>query len=66
MTLDPKNYPLGFKDALTSGDIPVTWANMKYRMIYTNIGHGSKIFDDPLQDDFFARALLWLGRREQS
>jgi type 1 glutamine amidotransferase len=66
MTLDPKNYPLGFKDTLTGGDIPVTWTNMKYRMIYTNMGHGSKIFDDPLQDDFFARALLWLGRSEQS
>jgi type 1 glutamine amidotransferase len=65
MTLDPKNYPLGFKDTLTGGDIPVTWTNTKYRMIYTNMGHGSKIFDDPQQNDFFARALLWLGRGTQ-
>lgn len=65
MTLDPKNYPLGFKDTLTGGDIPVTWTNTKYRMLYTNMGHGGKIFDDPQQDGFFARALLWLGRRTQ-
>jgi type 1 glutamine amidotransferase len=65
MTLDPKNYPLGFKDTLTGGDIPVTWTNTKYRMIYTNMGHGSKIFDDSQQNDFFARALLWLGGRTQ-
>ena len=65
MTLDPKNYPLGFKDTLTGGDIPVTWTSTKYRMIYTNMGHGGKIFDDPQQNGFFARALLWLGRRTQ-
>jgi type 1 glutamine amidotransferase len=63
MTLDPSNYPLGFKDTLTGGDIPVTWTNTKYKMIYTNIGHGSKIFDNPQQNHFFERALLWLGGR---
>ena len=63
MTLDPKNYPLGFKDTLTGGDIPVTWTNTKYRMLYTNMGHGSKVFDDPQQNAFFARSLLWLGGR---
>jgi uncharacterized protein len=63
MTLDPSNYPLGFKDTLTGGDIPVTWMNIKYKMIYTNIGHGNKIFDNPQQNNFFESALLWLGGR---
>jgi uncharacterized protein len=63
MTLDPSNYPIGFKNTLTHGDIPVTWTNTKYRMLYTNMGHGSKIFDSKLQDSFFENALLWLGGR---
>jgi type 1 glutamine amidotransferase len=61
MTLDAKNFPLGFKDTLTGGDVPVTWTNTKYRMLYTNMGHGAKIFENPQQNAFFARALLWLG-----
>lgn len=63
MTLDPSNFPLGFKDTLGSGDIPVTWTNTKYRMIYTNMGHGDKIFTNPQQNLFFENALLWLGGR---
>jgi len=43
MTLAPSNYPLGFKDTLAGGDIPVTWTNTKYKMIYTNMGHGNQI-----------------------
>ncbi|GGA53833.1 hypothetical protein GCM10011507_01240 [Edaphobacter acidisoli] len=65
ITLDPGNYPLGFKDTLTGGDIPVAWTNIRYRMIYTNMGHGSKIFDNPQQNAFFARALLWLGKKSR-
>ncbi|AXC11712.1 Cytochrome c551/c552 [Acidisarcina polymorpha] len=63
MTLDPSNYPLGFKDTLTGGDIPVTWTNTKYKMIYTNIGHGNKIFTEPLQNSFIENILLRLGGR---
>ncbi len=62
MTLDPSNFPIGFKDTLTGGDIPVTWRNINYKMIYTNVGHGDKIFTDPTQNLFFENALLWLGR----
>ena len=62
MTLAASNYPLGFKDTLTGGDIPVTWTNTKYKMIYTNMGHGNKILTSPLQNLFFENALLWLGR----
>jgi type 1 glutamine amidotransferase len=66
MTLAPSNFPLGFKDTLSGGDIPVTWTNVKYRMLYTNMGHGNKIFDSPLQNRFFQNALLWLGGRTNS
>jgi len=61
MTLAPSNFPLGFKDTISGGDIPVTWINLKYRMIYTNMGHGNNIFDSPLQNRFFENAVLWLG-----
>jgi type 1 glutamine amidotransferase len=63
MTLDPSNYPIGFKDTLEGGDIPVTWTNTKYRMVYTNMGHGNRIFTSAQQNRFFESALLWLGRQ---
>jgi uncharacterized protein len=63
MTLAPSNYPLGFKDTLGGGDVPVTWTNTKFDMIYTNMGHGGKIFESATQNQFFESALLWLGGR---
>lgn len=63
MTLAPSNYPLGFKDTLSGGDVPVAWTNTKYKMIYTNMGHGGKILADSTQNLFFENALLWLGGR---
>jgi type 1 glutamine amidotransferase len=63
LTLSPENYPLGLKDTLTGGDVPVVWTNTKYKMIYSNMGHGDKIFDSPTQNLFFEDALLSLGRR---
>lgn len=63
VTLDPANYPLGKKDLLTEGDIPVVWTNTRYKMLYVNMGHGNKIFDSQLQNKLFAEALLWLGRK---
>jgi uncharacterized protein len=63
VTLDPANYPLGFKDTLTGGDLPVVWTNTKYKMIYMNMGHGDKIFSDNIQNRLFEDALLWLGHR---
>jgi type 1 glutamine amidotransferase len=63
LTLDPKNYPLGLKDAITAGDLPVVWTNTKYKMIYMNMGHGDKIFKSTEQNKLFENALLWLGGR---
>jgi type 1 glutamine amidotransferase len=63
LTLDPSNYPLGLKDTLKGGDLPVVWTNTKYKMIYMNMGHGDRIFDDATQNLLFENALLWLGGR---
>ena len=62
VTFDPSNYPLGLKDVLTSGDLPVVWTNTKYKMIYMNMGHGDKIFTDTTQNRLFEDAILSLGR----
>jgi uncharacterized protein len=63
LSLDPSNFPLGFKDTLTGGDIPVVWTNTTYRMIYMNMGHGDRIFSDEHQNQLFEDALLWLSTK---
>jgi type 1 glutamine amidotransferase len=62
LTLDPSNYPLGFKDRLLSGDCPLVWTNTKYRMLYMNMGHGDKVMSTPEMRTLFENSLLWLGR----
>jgi type 1 glutamine amidotransferase len=62
VTLDPANYPLGKKDVIRSGDIPVVWTNTKYKMLYMNMGHGDQNFASPLQNKMFEDAILWLGK----
>jgi len=61
VTLDPSNYPLGFKDILKSGDLPVVWTNTKYKMLYMNMGHGDKIFTTDVQNRLIANGLFWLA-----
>lgn len=58
VTLDPSNYPLGFKDVLLSGDLPVVWTNTRYNMLYLNMGHGDKIFTSPIQNVLLRNAFL--------
>jgi type 1 glutamine amidotransferase len=65
VTLDAANYPLGKKNLLTYGDIPVVWTNKKYNMLYVNMGHGDKIFTDSLQNKMYEDALLWVGRKKK-
>jgi YVTN family beta-propeller protein len=60
-TFDPSNYPIGFKDVLTSGDLPVVWTNTRYKMLYINMGHGDKIFTSPIQNQLIDNAINWLG-----
>ncbi|MFC5865452.1 ThuA domain-containing protein [Acidicapsa dinghuensis] len=61
LSLDQSNFPLGLKDTIRGGDVPVVWTNTRYRMLYINMGHGEKIFDSPIQNRLFDNALLWLG-----
>jgi YVTN family beta-propeller protein len=61
VSFDPSNYPIGFKDVLTSGDLPVVWTNTKYKMLYMNMGHGDKIFTSPTQNELIDNAVNWLG-----
>ena len=63
LTLDPSNYPLGFKDIIKGGDLPAVWTNTRYRMLYSNMGHGDKIFTTEDQNHFFEDALLWLLKK---
>ena len=64
LTLSPSNYPIGMKETIVSGDVPIVWTNTRYRMLYVNMGHGDKIFTEPVQNTFFEDALLWAaGRR---
>ena len=60
-TFDPSNYPIGFKDVLTGGDLPVVWTNTKYKMVYMNMGHGDKIFTSATQNRLIENAVHWLG-----
>lgn len=66
VTLDPANYPLGLKDTLTAGDLPVVWTNTAYKMLYMNMGHGDKIFTDDMQNHLFEDAILWLAHQSKS
>ncbi|MGB7285006.1 MAG: ThuA domain-containing protein [Candidatus Acidiferrum sp.] len=61
VTLDPSNYPLGWKDVVLAGDCPVVWTNTKYKMIYMNMGHGGKILTNATQNQLIENAVLWLG-----
>ena len=61
VSLDTANYPLGKKDILRTGDVPVVWTNTKYKMLYMNMGHGDRILSSPVQNALIEDALLWLG-----
>lgn len=60
VTLSPENYPIGLKDIVPDGDLPVVWSNTDYRMIYLNMGHGNRIFNDPTQNHLIFNALKWV------
>jgi type 1 glutamine amidotransferase len=57
VTLARSNYPIGLKDTIEGGDVPVVWSNTRYRMIYMNMGHGDKIFTSAEQNRLFEDAL---------
>lgn len=65
VTLDPSNYPIGVKDVITQGDMPVVWTNIKYRMVYMNMGHGENVFGNTTQNKLFENAIVWLGEGDR-
>ena len=60
ISLDSSNFPLGKKDIIYSGDMPVVWTNTKYKMIYLNMGHGDLVMSSSIQNRVFSNALEWL------
>lgn len=60
LSLSKTNYPLGLKDMLTGGDIPVVWSNTRYRMLYVNMGHGDKIFSSDVQNLLLRQSMKWI------
>jgi type 1 glutamine amidotransferase len=61
VSLDSSNYPLGKKDIIYSGDLPVVWTNTRYKMLYLNMGHGDQVLTDPIQNKMISNALSWLA-----
>lgn len=79
-SIDPSSFPLGTGPKLHeiwhSGYFPVVWTNVKYRMIYINMGHNdidyehntdqelSFTFADEVQNQLVIDALKWLGTKK--
>ncbi len=59
-SLSDENYPFGLKDIIQGGDTPVVWTNTKYRMVYMNMGHGSRIFKEAIQNRMIIAALKYV------
>jgi type 1 glutamine amidotransferase len=62
LTLAPSNYPIGLKDTIESGDVPVVWTNTRYRMLYMNMGHGDQIFKSEIQNRLLEDAIPWINK----
>lgn len=60
ISLSAKNYPIGIKDVVNSGDFPIVWTNKKYRMLYLNMGHGDEEYIDATQNLLFVNAFRWI------
>jgi type 1 glutamine amidotransferase len=60
LTISKRNYPMGVKDIVNSGDFPIVWTNTRYRMIYLNMGHGDEEYTDASQKLLFINAFKWV------
>lgn len=82
LSIDPKSFPLGTgpkaHEIWYEGYYPVVWTNIRYKMLYVNMGHNdidyehkidktnsalSFTFDNVLQNKMITNALLWLGSK---
>ena len=60
MTLDQSNFPLGVKNTINGGDVPVAWMNTRYRMVYLNFGHGDRVYSTPILPAIIDNSLRYL------
>lgn len=79
LSIDPSSFPLGTgpkpHEIWREGYFPVVWTNVKYRMVYFNMGHNdidyegginrelSKTFGNPTQDTLVLNAIKWLVKK---
>jgi hypothetical protein len=75
LSIDPSSFPLGTgpkpEEIWYSGYYPVAWTNVKYKMLYVNMGHNdlnspgtgkdSQTFENEIQNRLFINALLSMG-----
>lgn len=82
LSIDSSSFPLGTGPKLNeiwhSGYYPVVWTNIKYKMMYLNMGHNdidyehhsdstlSYTFNNIIQNTLIVDGLLWLGRNKSS
>ncbi|HZY82287.1 MAG TPA: ThuA domain-containing protein [Cyclobacteriaceae bacterium] len=80
LSIDPSSFPLGTgpkqHEIWHEGYYPVMWTNVKYRMIYMNMGHNdidyegktnkqlSSSFGNKEQDLLYLNCLKWLGTKK--
>ena len=80
LSIDPSSFPLGTgpkqHEIWNEGYYPVVWTNLKYRMVYINMGHNdidyegktnkqlSSSFGNAEQDRMLINALKWLGAKK--
>jgi hypothetical protein len=81
VSIDSSSFPLGTgpkpNEIWHSGYYPVVWTNVRYNMVYFNMGHNdidyehhtnkdlSLTFDNKTQNQLILNALLYLGNRKQ-
>jgi hypothetical protein len=77
LSIDTLSFPLGTgpkpEEIWHSGYYPVVWTNVKYKMLYINMGHNdidyenktnkelSSTFNNEIQDQLIIDGLLWMG-----
>jgi len=80
LSIDPSSFPLGTgpkqHEIWHEGYYPVVWTNVKYKMVYVNMGHNdidyegktnkqlSSGFGNPVQDQFYINSLKWLAKKK--
>lgn len=81
LSIDSTSFPLGTgpkqNEIWHSGYYPVVWTNTRYKMIYLNMGHNDRdyenktnatlsfTFANETQNQLIMESLLWLGARQK-